>query len=68
MEKYARLENWNDTSVYIDRATGRIIPETLYFMMAIKGYYNKKEIDTMKAASEGAGKTKHHASDYEREF
>ncbi len=44
LEKYARLENWNDHSVYKNER-GEIYPETLYFMFAIKSYYNIKEAE-----------------------
>jgi hypothetical protein len=42
IEKYARLENWNDHSVYKNEK-GEIYPETLYFMFAIKSYYTIKD-------------------------
>jgi hypothetical protein len=49
LEKYARLENWTDLSVYMN-AKGEVYPEILYFMFAIKSYYNIKE------ANEASGK------------
>jgi len=42
LAKYARLDNWNDHSVYKNEK-GEIYPETLYFMLAIKSYYNIKD-------------------------
>jgi len=42
LEKYARLENWNDHSVYKNER-GEIYPEILSFMFAIKSYYNIKD-------------------------
>jgi hypothetical protein len=71
MEKFTRLDNWNDTAVYKNER-GEMIPETLYFMMAIKGYYNERELDEIKKVGGGEGSSKnkprHAAADYEREF
>jgi hypothetical protein len=47
LEKYARLENWKDHSVYKNER-GEVYPETLYFMFAIKSYYNLKESNANK--------------------
>jgi hypothetical protein len=44
LEKYARLANWNDHSVYKNEK-GQIMPEMLYFMFAIKSYYDIKETE-----------------------
>ena len=63
---FARLDNWNDTSVYKGK-DGRVIPEYLYFMLALKAYYNIREKDEIKKAGDSRD-PKHQASDYEREF
>ena len=54
MERYVRLDNWNDLSAYKDR-DGRIIPEYLYFMFAIRGYFNVRESDAIKSGGRGKG-------------
>jgi len=69
LEDFTRLDNWNDTSVYKGKE-GRVIPEKLYFMLAIKSYHNQKEKDEIDKVSSGGGKGNkgQHPSDYEREF
>ena len=64
-----RLDYWNDHSAYKDKQ-GNIIPEYLYFMIMIKGYYNIKEIDEIKAASANVGSSKKKSRselDYDKE-
>ena len=70
MERFARLDNWNDVGAYKDK-DGNVIPEYLYFMFAIKSYYNKKERDEINSSSSNkeAPRTGKPRSDfdYERE-